>query len=300
MLSRRLSILIGLSLLPSVLVAAQAAPPRACRAIRGIEPLLKPGAVVLLGEMHGTNESPAFVVDTVCHALQAGLQVSVGLEIPREEETRVAAFLESQGSAADREALLAGPFWQSPYQDGRRSEAMVGLLERLRRFRQDGGKVRVVLLDIATFSSPQERDQAMAARMKEAIGGSPKDLFLALTGNVHSRTVRGTPWNAEYEPFGYLLAQSGPQPTALDVSHTGGTAWNCPGDKPEDCRILPLRGRGQGQAPEVALGVTVDASGHHGRYHVGALTASTPAVARPTSGAAAGTPPSAATPAGSP
>jgi hypothetical protein len=285
MLFSRASILGCLSLLTSVLLAAQGASPPACRAIRGLEPLLKPGTVVLLGEMHGTNESPAFVAEMVCHALRAGLRVTMGLEIPRQEETRIAAYLESQGSAADREALLAGPFWQDAYQDGRRSEAMAGLLEQLRRLRKNGEKVRVILLDIATFSTAQERDRAMAARLEEAIGSSPRDLFLTLTGNVHNRTARGTPWNAEYEPFGYLLSQgfgeSRPRPVALDVSHTGGTAWICTSAKPEDCQSRPLKGQGQGQALEIVLGDAADANGHHGRYHVGTLTASSPAVSRP-------------------
>jgi hypothetical protein len=304
MLSCRLTVLGCLSLLPSLLAAQAAAPPPACRAIRGIESLLKPGAVVMLGEMHGTNESPAFLSDTVCHAIRAGLQVTVGLEVPREEDGRVAAFVESAGTAADRTALLAGPFWQDAYQDGRRSEAMAQLIEQLRRLRKDGGKVRVLLLDIAKFSSNQERDQAMAARLREAIGASPTDLFLTLTGNVHNRTVRGTPWVANYEPFGYLLTQgSGPAGTrliSLDVSHTGGAAWICTNDKAEDCHSRPLRGEGQGQDLAVVLGEAADANGYHGRYNVGTLTASPPAVARPTSGAAAGTPPSAAKPPGSP
>jgi hypothetical protein len=249
-----------------------------CKAVRGIEPLLKPG-VVLLGEIHGTNESPAFVGEIVCHALRAGLPVTVGLEIPGEEEPRFAAYLDSAGTAADREALLAGAFWQDAYQDGRRSEAMLGLVERLRQLRKQGAKVRLVLLDVTGASSGQERDRAMAERLKAAAGGAPADLIVTLTGNIHNRTVQGTPWDASYEPMGYLVARdSALHPLSLDVSYTGGTAWTCTSAERESCQTRSLKGQGEGQALEVRLGDAVDANGFRGSYHVGTLSASPPAV----------------------
>jgi hypothetical protein len=90
-----------------------------CPPIEGSQPLLRPGNILLLGEIHGTVESPMFMLDMVCHAARSDLAVIVGLELPLAEQVRVDAFLDSQDSESDRTALLAGSSWQASYQDGR-------------------------------------------------------------------------------------------------------------------------------------------------------------------------------------
>lgn len=266
-------------------------PPLSCPEIQGLDPLLRPGQVLLLGEMHGTVQSPAFVADAACRALHLGRPVTVALEIPREEEPRFAAFLASEGKPADRDSLLAGPFWQDPYQDGRRSEAMLALIETLRRYRREGRPLQVVLLDKTKFASPQERDQAMADALLARIGAAKDDVVLALTGNVHNRTVRGTPWNKDFEPMGALVVKRHPGVVALDVSYPGGSAWICTGAKPEDCGAREVSGRGDGKPRVVLRDGGADEKGHHGRYEVEALTASPPAVKGPERPAGSGQPP---------
>jgi len=61
----------------------------ACPAIDGIEQVIGKGKVVLLGEIHGTAEAPAFTGDVDCHALRAGLAVTVALELPRAEQEAI-------------------------------------------------------------------------------------------------------------------------------------------------------------------------------------------------------------------
>lgn len=68
-----------------------------------------------------------FFGDLVCLALDRGLDVSVVLEIDFEEQDRLDRYL-SAGDDVEPAALLAGPFWQSDYQDGRRSQAMFQLM----------------------------------------------------------------------------------------------------------------------------------------------------------------------------
>ncbi|HZF08455.1 MAG TPA: hypothetical protein VFE33_06650 [Thermoanaerobaculia bacterium] len=222
-----------LALPPTPVPQAPPVPPTQpnCSSVEGLAPLLAAGHGLLLGEMHGTVESPAFLADAVCLALQAGRSVTVALEIPLQEKARFEAFLGSAGSAADRTALLAGAFWQDPYQDGRQSAAMLALLESLRQLRHSGNAgaaLPVVLLD----STPQApaRDRFMAERLSAAVAQRPQDLFLALTGNYHNRLAPGAPWDAHYEPMGLLLSRLRPDLplTALDVATTGGTAWISP------------------------------------------------------------------------
>jgi len=130
----------------------------ACTSVPGLDALLKPSTALLLGEIHGTAESPAFVATTVCLALHAGQAVTVGLEMPYDDQPRAEAYMRS-GADSDRAALLSSPFWAETYQDGRRSRAMASLLQRLHEFTADGLPVHLVLFDRRENASAQARDE---------------------------------------------------------------------------------------------------------------------------------------------
>lgn len=260
--------------------AAPAAQSLACREVEGLEPLLAPGAGVLLGEMHGTAESPAFASNAACLALREDLPVTVALEIPREEEARVETFLASAGGEADRAALLASPFWSREYQDGRSSAAILDLLDELRRLRGPGRQLRVALIDrLEMPAKPAERDRWMAEALARAFDANPGGVVISLTGNVHSRVGRGTPWNPDYEPAGFVLLQLKPnlKITSLDVVYPNGTAWVCTSAEASSCQVRKLGGKGDGQGERVVLHSEVT-NGHNGIYHVKTLTASPPVV----------------------
>jgi len=242
-----------------------------------------PGFGLLLGEIHGTAESPAFMANAACLALRAGRPVTVVLEVPREEQGRVDAFLGSAGTEADRAALLASSFWTDKYQDGRRSQAMLALLDDLRRLHQGGRPVRAKLMDQDERpAQSQERDRWMAEALAHAFEENPGGVVISLTGNVHSRISRGTPWEADYEPAGFLLATMKPdlRLTSLDVSYPDGTAWTCTSAEASSCQERALRGKGDGQGGRVVLHPQVT-NGHSGVYSVGTLTASPPAALTP-------------------
>ncbi|MFP2933059.1 hypothetical protein ACLESO_49505, partial [Pyxidicoccus sp. 3LG] len=77
--------------------------------IIGLNKQAKKGGVLLLGELHGTQEVPRFVAQTACQATVAGTPVTVGLELPLENQTRVDAFLESAGTEEDWLKLMEAP-----------------------------------------------------------------------------------------------------------------------------------------------------------------------------------------------
>lgn len=262
-----------------VLLFGLSAPPAAaCDAVEGLGPFLKPGSILLLGEMHGSEQSPAFVSRAACLAHEAGRAVTVALEIPVQEEPLITAYLGSQGGEKDRAALLAGPFWADRYQDGRRSLAMLGLIEDLRKMRRQGSPVRLVLLDSTVPPADgRSRDRFMADNLKAAADASPQDVLITLTGNLHSRVTLGSPWNPKYEPMGYFLTQAEPkrQVTALDVAYSGGTAWTCESGDPVSCKTRELGGKGDEKGVRVLLHPLE--GGFHGVYNVGRLTASPPA-----------------------
>ena len=250
----------------------------ACRPVDGLAQLLAPATIVLVGEIHGTEESPAFVADLTCSALAADRSVTVALEIPQEEGERIDTFLASQGGAEDRAALLDGPFWQDVYQDGRRSRAEAGLLDELRRHRRAGKPVRVTLLDQVEQPSGGERDARMAARLVAAAKAAPNDLVIALTGNLHSRTTVGTPFDSTRENMGYLVARALPERKVLglDVASTGGSAWICGTPDPAGCGVHSIPSRGAGEGRRVEVQEHPNGHGYHGFYAVGALTALAP------------------------
>jgi hypothetical protein len=251
-----------------------------CDEVPGLVALLQPGSGLLLGEMHGTVESPEFAANAVCLALKTGVHVTLGLELPREDEERLGVFLRSPGTDRDRAAFLASPFWQKAYQDGRSCRSRLALLDKARGWSREGWPLHVILFDrmAQPSGSWQERDRWMAERIKEAMGARPGDLFIGLAGNVHMRLTRGTPWDAGYESAGFLLKdlEPGRQLTSLDVAYSGGSAWTCTSAEAASCKVRSLRGSGDDQGTRVIRFPEVR-QGYDGVYNVGKLTASPPA-----------------------
>jgi hypothetical protein len=258
--------------------------------VPGMDEVLTPGAVVLLGELHGTREIPALVGALACHAGSAGAPVLVALEVPREEQRAVDAYLESDGGEDARGALLEGTFWRRPYQDGRSSEAMLALLERVRAWRQrDGLAVSVLALDVP--GQGNTRSAGLARRLSWARAREPGRTVLALVGNVQARVARGAGWDEALGTLGGHLARAGVPVRALDARFSGGTAWTCTLDTHEriDCGPGPVivppgmeseRGLGyQGARPFLRMLDAQGAEGFHGVFYVGPVTASPPAVA---------------------
>ncbi|HKV09251.1 MAG TPA: hypothetical protein VJ725_13995, partial [Thermoanaerobaculia bacterium] len=265
-------------IIPLLLLVAATLQTPECPAVPGLEPLLVSGNVLLLGEMHGTEQSPRFVAAVACQGLRKGLPVTVGLELPRGQEPAAVAYLASEGTAKDREALLATDFWTRSYQDGRTSQAMLGLIEELRRLSRAGLPVRIRWIDID--APDPERDRRMAERLAEAVAERPADLFVVLAGNYHTRQAKGAPWNKEFSPMGLHLTQLAPKARviSLDSSYTDGETWACLQTEaaPDgECKVWPMKGKGkpEGPFPRVVLGSGLDANGYSGVYEVGPLSA---------------------------
>jgi hypothetical protein len=268
---------------------AQLARSLACEPIELPERLFEGTKVLLLGDFHGTEEIPAFLSRLSCEVMRRGMNVIAALEIPREEKDRVDRYLDSTGTQADRRALLEGEFWTDVYQDGRRSRAMAALIERLRALRQAGltlpnpRRLDVLLIDARDAVSPGERDRRMADAVLAVVGPSAaarqSSLLVTLAGNYHTRTVKGAPWDATYEPMGYHLARSLPASAvrSLDVAHAAGAAWFCTGAEPATCGEKVLKGNAEGSPGAIRLFDKPDDRGYGGTYFVGRLTASRPA-----------------------
>ncbi|RKH59465.1 hypothetical protein [Corallococcus aberystwythensis] len=250
------------------------------QSILGLKKLAKAGGVVLLGEMHGTQEVPRFIAQSVCQLVTSGMPVTVGLELPVENEERVTTFLQSPSGEVDWLKLMEAPFWRSPYPDGRGSEAVANMLEQLRQLRAQGLDVAVFVYDHPKLSG-QKREDALTQTVLAQVKVAPQRFHLVVSGNVHPRTAKGLPWDKQYRPMGYLLKDQLDDVTALDMAYNSGTAWICAADKQSsklDCGVKEAKGKDNGDRFFVHTWASANQDGYHGVFYVGHVTASEPAI----------------------
>ncbi len=197
--------------------------------------------LIVLGEYHGTAETPRLVADLVERYSRDNAAVRLGLEMPMSENVALARYLRSNGDPDAREALRTTPFWsvKDNQHDGRRSRDMLDLIESIRSLRAQGRDVGVAGYDVETGSSTDNdmRDAAMATHLHQQFNALPPGArMLVLTGNVHA--MRSPPADAPPEMQQRTMASH-----LLDLplysvrlEALRGHFWACV----QPCRALPL------------------------------------------------------------
>ena len=178
---------------------------------------------VIVGEMHGTAETPAAFGDLAMGVAKRG-PVTVALEYPDADHPQLDAYLHSKGEAADRAAFLQGRLWTYPSQDGRTSKAMLDLIERLRVAIATVPGFQVVSCQPSRVSGSADNDRGMGECWKAAGAARPEATILALAGNAHAALI---------DQYGYPPAASflpPEQTVSLVNARPGGEAWNCQQD----------------------------------------------------------------------
>jgi hypothetical protein len=242
-----------------------------CAEIPGAGQALSAGRIVMVGEIHGTNEMPAAFVRLVCGALQRGQTVSVGLEM-FDPDGALGAYMTSDGDAAARRALLAQRHWNG-MRDGRSSEAWLGMIETFWTWRRGGLPLSVFALNDRSFAGGY--DQVMAARLRQEHTAHPQALLLTYTGNVHSMLERPAGLPA---PTGTLVADLAP--VSIELTSEAGQAWLCSG--PGECGAHDFPAM-PGNGPRHAAQASARAGAYTLQINVGRITASPPAVPVPAS-----------------
>lgn len=247
----------------------------ACVPLRNVDSILVAGRITLFGELHGTEQMPAFVGNVLCHAWKRHVPTTLALELASESSPRFDAFVHSASdSLSARAELLADSVWREDPPDGRTSQAMLLLLERARSFSRAGADVRVIL-----FSRPSTptRDSTMAAELSRAIASEPSRVVVVLTGNIHSRVGAGTASDSSFRPMGLRLRDlvRPRRVVGLDASYQSGTAWVCLTDG-TPCGAHSLSGRGVVPPDDIELGPLEKR--YDGLFGVGAIVASPPAL----------------------
>ena len=232
---------------------------------------LPPGGMAMLGDLHGTQEIPAFVGEVVT-ALAAREPVVLAIEIPRDLGPSLATYLASDGGPAARQALIAGPWWQDEYQDGRRSVALVALIETTRALRAAGRDVVVVAIDDPIPDS-EAREAEMARNVVATREAHPAAAIVVYAGNLHT-SRREVGFRPGFAWMAMRVAAAGVAFTNLDPRWAAGTAWICRDAVAANCGVKEVQGR------ETARGIRLERikdGAYDGWFGVGPLTASPPA-----------------------
>ncbi|GGC64343.1 hypothetical protein [Undibacterium terreum] len=216
--------------------------------------------IIVVGELHGTNEIPAYVAGLACSILREGKSLILALETPASNQLALNEYMDSDGGEAASEKLKASKFGEK--EDGRSSHAMLGLVESMRLLRRAGATVAVAGIDLSETAIPDalfkdepiwigERNTVMAHNIESRARVYKDYTVLALIGKVHTGRLKGTSWNPNYEPMGCFLEQRLPYYYITFTYPAGGFEWSCRGNK-VNAKLEMVCGRheSQGQAKE--------------------------------------------------
>jgi len=260
--------------------------------IQGTDSVVVPGATLLIGEVHGTWETPILVATLVRQAVVEDTETILCIEVSSSEQASLDRFLSSDGGTEAKRTLLKQPHWTN--QDGRASIGMFAMLELLRRLRSEGKKLQVIAMDsnwnvpeadISSLSPERlrqlevlasERDHEMAKAVVQAREGAAEALIIACAGNVHTRVIKGAAWDPNYIPMGWYISQKLKDVVSLDTDYASGEAWATTerGSGPTN-----FGGKDQGPIPFVKMFEDAE-SGYNGTLYVGRITAAEPAAGK--------------------
>lgn len=207
-----------------------------CAEVIGAEKILKDTQkpVLMFGHIHGTNESPKFVGDILCQAIENGNSVDLYLLINIENQPFLDTFLESSGTDADIKRLLLSDFWAKD-NSGHSSLAMFDLIDIARQYKSDGAEINVWAY--TNYKSPSVRtrphdsksQQRVAIDAAEFINSKLKlssaDKHIIISGDVDASKNSVKFAGENYEPVRKYLVE---KPVySLRMMANGGNAWVC-------------------------------------------------------------------------
>ncbi|MGX6648476.1 hypothetical protein ACWCOP_11115 [Maricaulaceae bacterium MS644] len=226
--------------------------------------------VVILGELHGSSEAPAFIYDLACTYAEAGLSTAVLLEIPADVNRDLSAL--SGDRTTDREKLCQGRighFW-SWTRDGRGTVATAELMLGLANLRAQGRPVTVAGSDASDIPRGLDGSEILEVRygttleiVRQAVAAH--DVTLILIGNLHppglARRIEALP----EMPNARIVT--------LRQRYGAGEAWNCA----PSCGANPFDGYPR-DADEAVFAIELNdrRPRFHGSVHTGPLTPSPP------------------------
>lgn len=200
---------------------------------------------VVIGEVHGTNESQALVAELL-YRVAPMRTVLLALELPEASQAAVDRYRASEGKQADVERLLADSFW-SGFSDGRNSLSMLRLIEASRVLNAAEADIRVVCMDPSDANDARERDAGMARLVEAAAQGLTDPLTIVLVGNYHSRPIAAH----ERDAGALNLVSELRRPArVVNLAAARGEMWVCVRD---GCGVQPVSKPRPGQGLDQAV-----------------------------------------------
>ncbi|UHH10031.1 calcium-binding protein [Luteimonas fraxinea] len=196
--------------------------------------------LVVLGEMHGTREIPLLAGDLVERWSTSG-PVLLALEIPAREHPALREVVTGGGTEALIDGLRQRPWWTlSPDQsDGRRSEDVLSLVQRIGALRGEGRDVTILAFDPRSQRCFEldNCEAAMAHVLRRAYDAFPRGRILVVTGNVHAMRKRPPNAPALFPQMPMTAHLRDLVPVSIDISAARGAFWACMDD--DACRAFP-------------------------------------------------------------
>lgn len=154
--------------------------------------LLHNKKIIMIGEMHGTNEPAKFANGLTALFTKNGDSVQVGFEIPSELMT---TFLKLRTDSS----IYQSDFFSKNTTDGRASLAWVSTIILLRK----NPKVTIFFYDINNGESKNfdDRDSLMYIKIKNQIIKHPTWTTITLSGNIHNMRL---PYKQKNKTGAYL------------------------------------------------------------------------------------------------
>ena len=133
--------------------------------------------LIMLGEMHGTNEPASFLVGLTELLARKGDSILVGFEIPSEEMTK---FLTEHSDSSVNQS----DFFSKTSVDGRANVAWAAAIRRLNKNR----RVKIFFYDVNKdeHTTMLQRDSIMYLKVKKRLMAKPRWKTLTIGGNVHN------------------------------------------------------------------------------------------------------------------
>lgn len=258
-----------------MIAIALAAALSACAPPPGTDMLLaRPERVIVVGEIHGTAEAPRAIGEIACAASKQG-PVVVALELEDTLQPALDAFVAAPDAASAFASLEGSSLLDRAVQDGRTSEGLLALLNRVRELKAAGRDIAVH--PFQPLSSPRGAglDQAwyelnMGYLLGQARHGRPDARVIALTGNIHAQK---TPF-ARYPDIGVPATGHLParETLSLKIAQQGGASWSC---GPDECGVSPAMASYDPDARGV-IWTPAEDGGFDGVLALGPWTASPP------------------------
>jgi hypothetical protein len=235
---------------------------------------------LVIGELHGTRETPGVFGELVCSATtEAKKRVLVALEFPEAARAAFEAYVASKGADEDRSKFLAESGWldmaRSQFPDGRTSEAMLRMVDRLRKLRAAGRDIFVTTFQPPISASSESQtpyEIGLADSLRKAFDSGHCDLAMVLVGGLHARRMTVTPAGGQppFDPMAMHLPRE--STLTLNAVTGAGEAWNC---QSTGCGVHKRESQSLGGTSGIVLDDKLS-PGYDGVIGIGPITASLP------------------------